>query len=137
MNQDKKITNPVPDGLSDRLKDKLCAAILAEQGLEALDAAPAERPALRARSRLRRPAARWLWGAVPALAAAALAAVLFAGRVAPPAVPSPATQAGSVPVATDDNRPSDLERAFSAFSLAMQSGYDSFSTPYTPKRPAI
>ena len=30
-----------------------------------------------------------------------------------------------------------LERAFSAFSLAMQSGYESFSTPYTPKRPAI
>lgn len=123
MNQNEKINNPVPDGFSDRLKDKLCAAILAEQGLDALDAAPAERPALRTRSRLRRPAA--------------LAAVLFAGRVAPPAVPSPATQAGSVPVATDDNRPSDLERAFSAFSLAMQSGYDSFSTPYTPKRPAI
>ena len=113
MNPNEKITQPVPDGFSDRLKDRLCAAILAEQGADALDPDPPQ-----PRSR------RWLWGAVPAAALATLAAVLLVLR--PKNAPADAIR-------------TETESAFAYFTEAIQTGYDFFAQPYSdnPQTPAI
>lgn len=109
---------PVPDGLAERLEKRLCSAILAERGIDAL--AP-DRPATPARK-----ARRWLWGAIPAVALASVAAVLIILR--PPTTPAvlPAE-----PVTGTEASYANLERALGYFSDAVQNGFDIFSTPYT------
>lgn len=108
---------PVPEDLQERLGDAISAAILSEQGPDALTAEPRPvsrrtHPALREK----RPARRWLWGAVPAVALASLAAVLLVNRPQP-LPPETATAFA------------ELESIFGNFSEAMQISYDSFSIP--------
>ncbi|MBR5723863.1 MAG: hypothetical protein IKX62_00635 [Bacteroidales bacterium] len=64
------LQTPVPEALPDRLQAMASAASLAEKGAEAL----ADKPGATA---LRQRPARWLWGAVPAVALAAVAVFLF------------------------------------------------------------
>lgn len=102
----------VPEGLSARLEEIACGALLAGKGAGALDGLP-QTPASTRGHRAR----RWLWGAVPAVALAAFACVFFASRpkeTLPPEAIEAYTQ---------------VERAFDLFSEALQMGYDSFSTP--------
>lgn len=101
---------PVPEDLQERIGDALSAAILAEQGPDALTAG------LAPGARQPRPAPRWLWAAVPAVALASLAAVLLVNRPQP-LPPETATAFA------------ELESIFGNFSEAMQSSYDSFSIP--------
>ena len=100
---------PVPEDLQERLGDAISAAILSEQGPDALTAGPAP-----ARTR-RTP--RWLWGAVPAVALAALGCVFFTSR------PKEALSPEAIEAYAQ------VELAFDSFSEALQMGYDSFSTP--------
>ena len=101
---------PVPEDLQERLGDAIIAAILSEQGPDALTAGPAPAP------RQPRHTPRWLWGAIPAVALASLAIVLLVGRPQP--LPPEAASAYA-----------ELETFFGSFSEAMQNGYDSFSIP--------
>ena len=108
---------PVPEDLQERLGDAISAAILSEKGPDALTAGPAPaprqpHPALREK----RPARRWLWGAVPAVALAALSLVLFIGHPAP-IINNPEVQATYA----------QIELAFESFCDAAIAGYDSFS----------
>lgn len=102
----------VPDGLADRLQDIAGAALLAARGPAALD--DLSRPAPIKASR--RPARRWLWGAVPAVALAALSLVLYFRRPAPITL-DPEVQATYAQV----------ELAFESFCDAAKAGYDAFS----------
>ena len=100
----------VPDGLADRLQDIVGAALLAAQGPETLDDQP--RPSTASR----RPARRWLWGAVPAVVLAAISLVLYFRRPAP-MIDDPEVQATYAQV----------ELAFETFCDAAKAGYDAFS----------
>lgn len=60
----------VPGNLSERLQEIACAAILAEEGAEALDGRDGDAAA-------RRRPALWAWGVIPAAALASLAVVLL------------------------------------------------------------
>lgn len=91
------------DGLSDALDELRSAAALAERGAEALDDKP------------RRRAPRWTLATVPALAAAALAAVLIFTRPAP---------------VYPDAAVARMEEAFNEFSEALQTGMAVFSEPF-------
>ena len=97
----------IPKDLAGCLEEVATAIILAERGPKALDDKP------------RRRIPRWAWAAVPALAAASLAAVFFFVRPAP--LP-PETAAAFA----------QFESAFDHFADAMQTGMDTFSTPYHP-----
>ena len=99
---------PVPEDLQERLGDAISAAILSEQGPDALTAGPAT-------ARTRR-APRWLWGAVPAVALAAISLILYFGRPAPISN-NPEVQATYAQV----------ELAFESFCDAAKAGYDAFS----------
>ena len=99
----------VPDGLADRLQDIASSALLAARGPEALDDQP--RPA----QPFRHPA-RWLWGAIPAVALAAISLILYFGRPAPISN-NPEVQATYAQV----------ELAFESFCDAAKAGYDAFS----------
>jgi len=109
----------VPDGLADRLQDIASSALLAARGPEALDDQP------RPTQAFGHPA-RWLWGAIPAVALASLAIALLGGH------PQPLTPEAEAAY-------TELERTFLSFSEALQSGYETFSTPYTdnPNIPSI
>ncbi len=91
------------DGLSDALDELRSAAALAERGAEALDDKP------------RRRVPRWTLATVPALAAAALAAVLIFTRPAP---------------VYPDAAVARMEEAFNEFSEALQTGMAVFSEPF-------
>ena len=91
------------DGLSDALDELRSAAALAERGAEALDDKP------------RRRVPRWTLATVPALAAAALAAVLIFTRPAP---------------VYPDAAVARMEEAFNEFSEALQNGMTVFSEPF-------
>lgn len=91
------------DGLSDALDELRSAAALAERGAEALDDKP------------RRRVPRWTLATVPALAAAALAAVLIFIRPAP---------------VYPDAAVARMEEAFNEFSEALQTGMAVFSEPF-------
>lgn len=99
----------VPDGLADRLQDIASSALLAARGPEALDDQP--RPA----QAFGHPA-RWLWGAIPAVALAAISLILYFGRPAPISN-NPEVQATYAQV----------ELAFESFCDAAKAGYDAFS----------
>lgn len=99
----------VPDGLADRLQDIASSALLAARGPEALDDQP--RPA----QAFGHPA-RWLWGAIPAVALAAISLILYFGRPAPISN-NPEVQATYAQV----------EQAFESFCDAAKAGYDAFS----------
>ena len=112
----------VPDGLADRLQDIASSALLAARGPEALDDQP--RPA-QAFGHL----ARWLWGAIPAVALASLAIALLVGRQSQGVYQDPAVAKAY----------SDLERAFSAISESLETGVDAlkvsldaFHEPFEP-----
>lgn len=98
----------VPEDLQERLGDAISAAILSEQGPDALTAGPAT-------ARTRR-APRWLWGAVPAVALVVLGCVLYFGQ-SQPRFDDPAAEAVYAQV----------EQAFNSFCEAAQAGYDAFS----------
>ncbi|MCR5841564.1 MAG: hypothetical protein K6G86_05750 [Bacteroidales bacterium] len=107
----------LPDGLDKAAEDAILAAVLAEKGPDCL--VPEPRPVSRRTHpalREKRPARRWLWGAVPAVALAALSLVLFIGHPAP-IINNPEVQATYA----------QIELAFESFCDAALAGYDSFS----------
>lgn len=107
MNTEEK-NIPIPETLRPRLEETICAAALSEQGPSALD----DRPRTGSRH-----VQRWLRVAVPALALASLAAVLYIHHPQP------------VPLEMADAY-AHFEQAFNDFSDAIRTGMDAFSTPY-------
>lgn len=95
----------LPDGLDKAAEDAILAAVLAEKGPDCLVPEPR-----------RRSPRRWIWGAVPAVALAALSLVLFIGHPAP-IINNPEVQATYA----------QIELAFESFCDAAIAGYDSFS----------
>ena len=116
--EDPQIT--IPAGLSERLEDRLCAALLAEQGPDALAESPAS-------ARPHRPR-RWLWGAVPAVALASLAVALLVRHPKAILQPMPPESLAETVAAY-----TEMENAFHSFSDAVQNAFDAFSTSYSDK----
>lgn len=95
----------LPDGLDKAAEDAILAAVLAEKGPDCLVPEPR-----------RRSPRRWIWGAVPAVALAALGCVLYFGQ-SQPRFDDPAAEAVYAQV----------EQAFNSFCEAAQAGYNAFS----------
>ena len=93
----------MPGNLSERLQEIACAAILAEEGAEALDGRDGDAAA-------RRRPARWAWGVIPA---AALASLAVAFLLRPPQRPKDTFTDPTLAYI-------EMARSFSIFNEAMK-----------------